>query len=764
MISVSVIIPIFNKEQYISECLDSVLSQTLRDTEVICVDDGSTDNSAEIVESYIKEHENVLLIRKENTGVGETRNVGIMKAMGKYLCFMDPDDYYPDNKVLETLYDLAELNRVKICGGSFSSIKDGNIVTDYPYPNNGYRFSEEGVISYSDYQFDYGFQRFIFSRQMILENDIKFPNYIRFQDPPFFVSCMVSAGSFYAITMETYRYREAYKKMEWNLSKKIDNLYGMLDVIKIADKNGLDELKERMYARITSNYYRNIITRNESRYEFAVISGILGKIGNYIDGQSTRKGKFSDMYEDVDRKARKKAEVPPAISIVIPVYNVEKYIGECLESVIHQDFGGIEVICVDDGTQDNSANICERYAETDIRITVIHRFNGGLSRARNTGADFADGEFLYFLDSDDMLKQGALSRIYEVMSTNELDALFFDAETILESETSKKHEKEFKNTYSERMESTEVMRGVTLLSKMIDKNAYRSPVQLSAVKKEFYDSENMKCYPGIVHEDNLYTWEVFLLANRAKYIAEELYIRRIRKDSIMTSEKSFKNFYGYLKCYTEMNNTIKNSDNKDIIRPASIIKDRNKRSAKVVFEYLSYTERNRINYLGIRDREMMAQDPPFDIPIEWKCVPLVTLVTISKKIKQYDALQSVWDAKQVFVEGDIDVNNFKILSKKIEDTINDIKSKYIILVNQKIQSKNFIKDVLSYSIGSQSSRFQFMSNDGTPAIIVIKEVVDSELMDADFNIKDQENQKTDLLLPLHWLRNNVSRVIQRLRR
>ena len=150
MTSVSVIIPVYNKEQYISECLDTIVGQTLKDIEILCIDDGSTDNSVKIIRDFIKNNENINLICKENTGVGETRNIGIEEATGTYVCFMDPDDYYPDPTILKTLYNLAEQKKVQICGGSFSSKRGSQIVTNYNYPQEGYKFFKEGFVDYAD--------------------------------------------------------------------------------------------------------------------------------------------------------------------------------------------------------------------------------------------------------------------------------------------------------------------------------------------------------------------------------------------------------------------------------------------------------------------------------------------------------------------------------------------------------------------------------------------------------------------------------------
>lgn len=93
----------------------------------------------------------------------------------------------------------------------------------------------------------------------------------------------------------------------------------------------------------------------------------------------------------------------PLVSIVIPVYNVELYLRECLDSVISQTYHNLEIICVNDGSPDNSLSILEEYAAKDSRIRIISQENAGISVARNTGMDVATGEYIYFLDSDDYI-------------------------------------------------------------------------------------------------------------------------------------------------------------------------------------------------------------------------------------------------------------------------------------------------------------------------------------------------------------------------
>jgi len=193
MPKVSIIIPVFNMELYLKQCLDSVLGQTLRDIEVICINDGSTDGSLEILKSYARHDSRIIIIDQDNAGAGAARNNGLKVANGLFISFMDPDDYYPSLEILEVLYNKAIEYNVFVCGGSFSIDKDGTIETKFPSVHNGYVFNSEQIIVYKNYQFDYGYQRFIFNRQMLKENNIYFPEYYRFQDPPFFVRAMIQA-------------------------------------------------------------------------------------------------------------------------------------------------------------------------------------------------------------------------------------------------------------------------------------------------------------------------------------------------------------------------------------------------------------------------------------------------------------------------------------------------------------------------------------------------------------------------------------------
>ncbi len=111
----------------------------------------------------------------------------------------------------------------------------------------------------------------------------------------------------------------------------------------------------------------------------------------------------------------------PKISIVVPCYNIDNYIEKCIESIRCQTYDNLEIILIDDGSVDRSPDICDYYGKKDNRIVVIHRENGGLSAARNTGIEMATGEFLYFVDGDDLIHPKCIEKLYYIIKHNKSD-------------------------------------------------------------------------------------------------------------------------------------------------------------------------------------------------------------------------------------------------------------------------------------------------------------------------------------------------------
>ena len=244
---VSVIIPVYNSERYIRACLDSVLSQSLEDMEVVCIDDGSFDSSKEIIRGYLAADRRVQLLEQENRGAAAARNRGIQHAQGEFLAFMDADDLYPEPATLQKLYQAAREHEVSVCGGSMGEFKTSaaRVITSWDDPyQDGYTFKAPGLIAYADYQFDFGWTRFIYKRSLLIDQGIQQPECRYFEDPPFFVEALFAAGCFYAIPDITYLYR-------WNAGKNhalssaqaaMDALAGVEHNIRFAHDKGYQRL------------------------------------------------------------------------------------------------------------------------------------------------------------------------------------------------------------------------------------------------------------------------------------------------------------------------------------------------------------------------------------------------------------------------------------------------------------------------------------------------------------------------------------------
>lgn len=256
-VRVSVIIPVYNAERSLRTCLASVLGQTLKNLEVICIDDGSTDGSFSLLESISVEDCRLKVIHQGNAGAGPARNVGLRTAHGEYVAFMDADDTYPDSRTLERMYEAAHEAGAAVCGGNFSIAVGRRIRTHFGGLDWGYVFEKQGWLEYSNYQFDYGYTRFLYSTALVQKCGLEFPTLSHFEDPPFFVSALHAAGRFLALDFATYRYNADIWKVKWteNGCRRLTDLIRGLEMnVRFAQNLGLSKLEAQTLARVDQEY------------------------------------------------------------------------------------------------------------------------------------------------------------------------------------------------------------------------------------------------------------------------------------------------------------------------------------------------------------------------------------------------------------------------------------------------------------------------------------------------------------------------------
>ncbi|GAB1800839.1 glycosyltransferase [Priestia megaterium] len=251
----------------------------------------------------------------------------------------------------------------------------------------------------------------------------------------------------------------------------------------------------------------------------------------------------------------------PLVSVIIPIYNVEKYISECIESILRQTYKNIEIIAINDGSTDNSLDIVKKYAVDNPHIKVLSQQNSGLSITRNKGINYSNGKYIYFLDSDDYILPDTLKNLIGLMEKNDLDLIQFGGKPFIDNIDMQLNS----NFYDVQafFQKNKIYKKTDFLQDVI--KGFRSQPCLYIVKKELIVNNNLQFMPNVLHEDELFTLEIVLNTKSAMYDPNLYYQRRYRENSIMTSnsiEKIKKSFDSYCIIIEEMNSLKKTYTNK----------------------------------------------------------------------------------------------------------------------------------------------------------------------------------------------------------
>ena len=259
MLKISIIIPIYNGERFIEDCLKSVLLQDVQEKEIICVDDGSTDSTVAIIKRLQERHSEIRLIQQENMGAAIARNAALRVAQGQYVAFMDADDTYIDTTGLRRMINACEEHEVPICG-SFRCTKRNEEITKADTYRDVFSSEYEGIkiLRFEDIQFDYYYQSYVFNREFLKAHQLDFPNLRRYQDPPFFVKAMWNASYFAVLPIELYCYRSRTEIFHYNFTQMNDTLTGLKMNIQFACEKKLEILFSNSVNRLNKDFYYRI--------------------------------------------------------------------------------------------------------------------------------------------------------------------------------------------------------------------------------------------------------------------------------------------------------------------------------------------------------------------------------------------------------------------------------------------------------------------------------------------------------------------------
>lgn len=295
-VDISVIIPVYNVESYLSECLDSVLCQSGVSLQVICVDDGSTDASLAKLYEYSKKDPRVQIISQLNGGAGAARNKGISYAMGEYLAFIDPDDFYPSDNTLQIMLQAARKNDALMAGGSFSTVDPTGHVDENLYKEDAfYCINRAGWRESENIPTDYGWIRFIYDKKLF-EKGLRFPELAWYEDPVFFVNAITLAKRVFVIPDVTYRYRIDYKQTTWGVEKTRDLLRGISSNLDAAAKIKNSSLYSLMIRRIDWDYCDRIARSLDDGMSLLLLSEIQCKLDEKMMDPSAPLNSYHILY------------------------------------------------------------------------------------------------------------------------------------------------------------------------------------------------------------------------------------------------------------------------------------------------------------------------------------------------------------------------------------------------------------------------------------------------------------------------------------
>ena len=570
-VKVSVIIPVYNSAQYLAKCIESMLNQTLRDIEIICVDDGSTDESLDILNSYKKIDERVKILKQENRYAGVARNKGMKIAKGEYLFFLDSDDFSADTLLEKVYLKGKEANADVVFFGAKQYHEDTDTYTDANWYFNRKRLPQKEVFN----KYDVPDEIFnitsiapwtkVFRREFVQEKKLQFQDLKNSNDLYFVMlsECLADRITFVDEDLTYYRvgrkgslqnskdkdplcfmtamnavYKQLIESKIYEVVKRsFDNTYINTCRYNMVSTNDID-VKKIVYKAVYENS-KNIecLDYEDAYYYNLAFVNVVRSAKKVLEFWDTQERMYD---EEIVCVKQLKVTKPILISVIVPVYNVEDYVVQTIDSLLNQSLKNIEIICINDGSTDRSLDVLKRKYADISKISIYTQKNQGLSATRNNGVKIAKGKYIYFIDSDDLLEENALEVLYDKLEKNKLDVLFFDAESFFENSD----ENNMDGYYARKNEYSDTYTGIDLMKRMSENGEYRASACLQIINREFYIENNLKFINGILHEDNAFTFSCLLNAKKTSHIQKKLYKRRVRSTSITTMNVSYNHVYG----------------------------------------------------------------------------------------------------------------------------------------------------------------------------------------------------------------------------
>lgn len=466
----SIIVPVYNVEKYLGGCLDSLLNQTLKDIDIICVDDGSTDNSAQILKEYAEKDKRIRIITKKNGGLSSARNAGLELVTTEFVTFVDSDDYLEPNAYEIAISKMTDdIDFVHFGIQTVGETAEQTKKEDDEYYTIKYAGKKE-ITTDLMLEVDVSSCNKVFRKSILDKYNIRFPDGLRHEDAYFFNIYALNSRYCFYIQDKFYKYiRHEGSIMAQVFSNKpghsIDHLSIAVRIYDYMNNHNLFYAYKHYFGVIFFAYFDfamryentkigkraiynlaiNFLKDNYiSFFEYADLKMLEQRLRKRLWENTVKKSLFGLMrtkFKDknilyifcgipilrvkyCEHKTRyyplslfclfEKTRRAEKISVLMPIYNAEKYLHESIDSILNQTYQNFEFIIINDGSTDGSADIVRSYKDPRI-IFVDNPKNSGLVAVLNQGLDMAQGEFIARMDADDISLQSRLEKQIKFM-------------------------------------------------------------------------------------------------------------------------------------------------------------------------------------------------------------------------------------------------------------------------------------------------------------------------------------------------------------
>lgn len=432
-VKVSIIVPVYNTGKYLYDCLDSIINQSLMDIEIICVDDGSTDNSLEILEEYGEKDSRIRVFSIENSGLSIARNFGIEQANGEYIGFVDSDDYV-DKFMFEKLYISCVQNDldISLCKISLFDDETGEVMNDLDYYNVSVLKGFEGKVFNSDdttpitCNIVVNSYNKIYRKSLLTDNSIEFPPHLIFEDEVFFIRTYLNAKRVSFVNEFLYYYRLNREGSITYLEKE-NNYVDMVYVYKrereiFRQANRYSEYKvllaNRMLFLILARYTQTSPEYRENFYN--VLKEDLTEVladEEIRDNLSVNvKNRVLKIVESENYEEFSKIDQFKIFSIILVCHNADYYLDMGINSILNQHFSfesNIQLILVNNGSDDGTDSICRKYKKLypDNIVYISKDEEMDLDDLEEETKGHVKGDYTIVLDEPYKLNRDVLSKL-----------------------------------------------------------------------------------------------------------------------------------------------------------------------------------------------------------------------------------------------------------------------------------------------------------------------------------------------------------------